>query len=279
MYAEKELGFSRNKTWQFVRLAEALDKLPALKESIEKGDITWTKARTLARVATPKTEQDWIEQARLSSNRDLENAVKQAKAVRSGQGNEQPKLLEIPIRHEVPPASVQFTFTLEIEERERLQAIMDGMRKRGNRRSRAELLLAAFDALGDRELSRDNSAPPYQIVIYRCEDCGEAKLPSGERVSPTTVARAACDCRAHRQGEPNRASIPPRVRRAVLARDGHRCAMPGCGGTRFLEVHHRVPREQGGGNEAANLVTLCSACHRLVHERKGANRIAGRLPA
>ncbi|MFN2371745.1 MAG: HNH endonuclease [Candidatus Krumholzibacteriia bacterium] len=76
-----------------------------------------------------------------------------------------------------------------------------------------------------------------------------------------------------RRGHRNAATIAPRVRREVLARDRHRCQGPGCGRTRFLEVHHVVPRERGGTNASANLVTLCAACHRLWHER-GAGAVA-----
>jgi 5-methylcytosine-specific restriction endonuclease McrA len=56
------------------------------------------------------------------------------------------------------------------------------------------------------------------------------------------------------------------VRREVLARDRHRCRRKGCRHTRFLEVHHLVPRRQGGRNEPENLVTLCTGCHSLWHE-------------
>ncbi|MBC8422613.1 HNH endonuclease [bacterium] len=53
-----------------------------------------------------------------------------------------------------------------------------------------------------------------------------------------------------------------------MIRANHRCETPGCGRTRFLEVHHRRPRSQGGGNETANLQVLCSACHQVVHRRE-----------
>jgi 5-methylcytosine-specific restriction endonuclease McrA len=56
------------------------------------------------------------------------------------------------------------------------------------------------------------------------------------------------------------------VRREVLVRDAHRCRMPGCGRSRFLEVHHVRPRAAGGSNRAENLVTLCSGCHGVLHE-------------
>lgn len=35
---------------------------------------------------------------------------------------------------------------------------------------------------------------------------------------------------------------------------------------RRLEVHHVVPRANGGSNDPANLITLCPACHEDVHD-------------
>jgi HNH endonuclease len=60
-------------------------------------------------------------------------------------------------------------------------------------------------------------------------------------------------------------TIPPALRRAVLTRDQRRCRVPGCTHTTFVDVHHIVPRSEGGRNEATNLVTLCGAHHRAVH--------------
>jgi len=91
---------------------------------------------------------------------------------------------------------------------------------------------------------------------------------AGERdLSRAESERMRCDAAFCEQGGRNTTTIPPRVRREVLARDKHRCQAPGCGRTRFLEVHHIVSRQQGESNQADNLVTLCAACHRLWHER------------
>jgi 5-methylcytosine-specific restriction endonuclease McrA len=75
--------------------------------------------------------------------------------------------------------------------------------------------------------------------------------------------------RVQSPGRPNRATIPPSVRAAVLARDRHRCAAPGCRSAHFLEVHHVMRRGQGGSNRAENLITLCRRCHRFMHEGGG----------
>jgi hypothetical protein len=55
------------------------------------------------------------------------------------------------------------------------------------------------------------------------------------------------------------------VRRAILARDQHRCCVPGCRNSTFLDLHHIHPRSEGGNNDAANLLALCGAHHRAVH--------------
>jgi len=78
-----------------------------------------------------------------------------------------------------------------------------------------------------------------------------------------------CDARVLEPGKRNRSTIPPATRRAVLARDGHRCQVPGCRHVLFLEVHHIVPRATGGSNRPENPITACSGCHKLLHENKG----------
>jgi hypothetical protein len=72
---------------------------------------------------------------------------------------------------------------------------------------------------------------------------------------------AGADVRPSRARE----SVPPALRRAVLARDRHRCTVPGCTHATFVDVHHVQPRAEGGCNEASNLRVLCSAHHRAVH--------------
>jgi 5-methylcytosine-specific restriction endonuclease McrA len=86
-------------------------------------------------------------------------------------------------------------------------------------------------------------------------------------VSPSTLERIECDARVQAEGSPNRSTIPPSTRQAVLARDGHRCQIPGCGRTQLLEVHHIRPRREGGSNQPENLLSLCGPCHQLLHEK------------
>ncbi|MDE0287177.1 MAG: HNH endonuclease signature motif containing protein [bacterium] len=63
-------------------------------------------------------------------------------------------------------------------------------------------------------------------------------------------------------------SMRPSLRRAVLARDDG-CTIDGCVSTYRLEVHHIVPRSQGGTHTAENLTTLCWYHHHVAVHRRG----------
>ncbi len=63
-----------------------------------------------------------------------------------------------------------------------------------------------------------------------------------------------------------------RTQHEVTLRDQAQCTHIGkngerCPNRRWIEVHHRKPRADGGGHELANLQTLCSGHHRMVHAK------------
>ena len=62
-------------------------------------------------------------------------------------------------------------------------------------------------------------------------------------------------------------TVPPHLRRAVIARDRH-CAHPGCRQRpAACQVHHITPRSEGGTTSLANLVLLCPFHHLIaIHQ-------------
>ncbi len=94
-------------------------------------------------------------------------------------------------------------------------------------------------------------------------------------IPPEVARRIACDATLTplltRHGEPigsGRAgrTIPPALRRAVVARDRH-CTHPGCSvPAAWCDVHHIVHWADGGLTVLANLTLLCRRHHRLAHE-------------
>ena len=55
------------------------------------------------------------------------------------------------------------------------------------------------------------------------------------------------------------------LRQQILRRDGWRCQS--CGSMSNLEVHHREFRSHSGEDSEENLITLCSVCHAIMHDR------------
>jgi hypothetical protein len=75
-YARERLGFEERKTRSLVRMAERFEELPRLEKAFRRGDIPWTKAREVVKVATPETEAEWLARCQTMSNRQLEQEVK-----------------------------------------------------------------------------------------------------------------------------------------------------------------------------------------------------------
>jgi hypothetical protein len=374
-YAANALGFSPSRTAQFLRLAEALNRLPLLSAAVLTGQLGWTKAVIVADIATERTEAVWLAEAQRLSRPDLAHRAtltraraREAAAAQALEFSTRESLLppcppappappptDPPPPHattsahaspsatgaasrpaagptaavmtatsapatrppadggspsrwalfgngladpagDLPPAGpLHVTLSFTPAQYARWAAQIERARKlaaRGSRvvpgaSSREELLLAALDELiaaanvgndaGHAATATDAPArghhgSPYQIILFRCQGCGGTRIqtPLGTRMLSRPAAEAAaCDARVLTPEGRNVTTIAPAVRRAVLVRDGYRCCAPGCTGTRFLEVHHRVPRARGGTNRPDNLVTLCAACHRLRHEPHG----------
>lgn len=105
----------------------------------------------------------------------------------------------------------------------------------------------------------------------------EAAMPLTEGQAFTRIVRYYLDARdAERRGAgPRRVGatddagvgrhggryIPADARRAVVARSGDRCEVPGCALDTFLEFAHVASHASGGSREADNLVRLCHVHH------------------
>jgi hypothetical protein len=77
-YARCELGFSDTRVGDFMRLTRKLEQPPAVKAALP--EIGYTKAREIIAVASPRTEETWVAEARVSSRRALVENVKRVKA-------------------------------------------------------------------------------------------------------------------------------------------------------------------------------------------------------
>jgi hypothetical protein len=74
-YAARILDLTTRQTRDLLRIGRALPGLPRLAAVMEAGELDWTKARELVRVATPETEEAWIARAKAVPSRVLEQQV------------------------------------------------------------------------------------------------------------------------------------------------------------------------------------------------------------
>ncbi|MCO5172440.1 MAG: hypothetical protein M9894_39585 [Planctomycetes bacterium] len=70
---------SDRKARELIALARELERLPRLRVAFREGEVAWTKARTVARIATAETEAVWLERAQTRTSRQLEVLVAEAK--------------------------------------------------------------------------------------------------------------------------------------------------------------------------------------------------------
>jgi hypothetical protein len=101
-----------------------------------------------------------------------------------------------------------------------------------------------------------------------------AETEGGQRLAPESIRRLACDSRIEwvleSQGRPvgigrRGRAVPETVLRLIRHRDGG-CRFPGCERKRWLNAHHLVHWAAGGATNLDNLILLCHAHNRLIHE-------------
>src|SRR5215813_4494456 len=74
-YVERLFGYKPRSTQEKLRVAEALEELPAIARALETGELNWSAARELTRVAVTETEREWLEFARGKTVHQLEAVV------------------------------------------------------------------------------------------------------------------------------------------------------------------------------------------------------------
>lgn len=256
-YMERVLGYAPRTAQDRLRVARALDALPKTSESFARGALSFTAVRELTRVATPATEQAWIDAAVGRNVRDIEElvAARRPGDLPTDPGDPRPRVhvVRLELQPETYAALRQARHVLEEE--------------CGRHIDDDELVaLLAHRALDGEADGRAR----YQISIQRCDMCKHAtQIGAGARIAigEAAVERAECDAQRIGNGRAKQ-QVPPAVQREVWRRDGGRCRVPGCRSARALEIHHIIHRENGGTHELANLILACSSCHQAHHDRR-----------
>ena len=268
-YALSELGLERRQTCELLRIGRALPDLPSLQREFAAGRLGWTQAREVIRVAVPETDEAWTDRALSVPMRRLEREV--AASVRGALPPDYDDDVAAPDR-------VVLRFEMSAGDALVVRKAMAVLKAQAGEEAADEgVLLAGLARVALRESHSDEQPMPeerYRVVIERCPDCGkQTHVDQGDGradVSAAVAAEADCDHETLTM-EPGPArgrlthALPPALRRAVMHRDGYRCVVPGCANATWIDVHHIVPRSEGGRHTEANTCVLCTLHHRMTH--------------
>ena len=278
-YMERELHWGPHAAKERLRVAYELIDLPQIAEGFRSGELSFSAVRELTRVATPETEEAFLEKARGQTARQVEHMVS---GLRKGDQPDTPP----------DPALIKRRVTMELSAEEyalwrRTRA--DYEAELGAPMTDGELAMTLMRRAHGQADSLDGQPlrvprPAVQSSVTTCKRCKQSFTGVGGQLlalDPKTAERMRCDAEDVgdlESDKPTRITptIPQGIRRKVFIRDGFGCVVPGCRAMRHLDVHHIIAREHGGDHSMGNLCILCFGHHQRHHA--GLLRITGRAP-
>ncbi len=272
-----------------VRVAHALKTLPAIGRAFAKGALSYSKVRALTRVASRENEDELLKFALQTTAARVEERCRELRcgtAASTGEALRAHGRRFLSLRRDPARGVVTIMVELPYETGELVDKALDCALEAAittgpeaadeswaAQRADALVALAATYLSGGREPS-SGASDHYQVTVHVEESSlrggtGRAGLPI------ESVRRIACDSDLvvlveNDKGDPLSVGrktriVPAAIKRALRARDKG-CRFPGCGRTRFVDAHHVVHWSAGGETSLDNLLLLCTAHHRLVHE-------------
>ena len=255
-YCIKYYGLSDDVAGYFVRVARKSVQVPALQNAIKEG-LSVSKAKVIASVITPMNQETWINKAQTFSKHQLEQEVAQVSAA--------------PKKPERAKACGPDRFRIEFElngeqhsnEMRAQEVVSQKLGRFANLAEVQEHLLKCF-------LDREDPVRKADRAAKRTTK-GTADAATGEKnCKQTDTSRRG---RAPVPLENERRTRPAHIDHAVNQRDRGQCRARMhdggiCGSRLFTHIHHKKRVADGGTDDLANLITLCSAHHRILHDRE-----------
>ncbi|MBI3543857.1 MAG: HNH endonuclease [Deltaproteobacteria bacterium] len=254
VYAVRELKLSESIAYNFITVARKAVEVPALKAEIARGDLSVSTARKITPVLTARNHEHWIELAKTLPRQMLEREVARVA----------PKTATPERTAYVSASRLQLTMGVSDELHAKLRRAQDLVSQSQQRPADLEATLeAVLDLFLERrdpvrKVARIRGVPKPVPGQARAHRAGETTGDRIDRRGPMATAGAG------------RSMTWAVLRRQTLRRDEGRCMHLNsrghrCNSSRWVDIHHVVPKSHGGEDVLENLVTLCKAHHLHLH--------------
>ncbi|MDQ2707679.1 MAG: HNH endonuclease [Actinomycetota bacterium] len=282
------IGMSLRTAVEHVRVAHALELLPATREAFAEGRLSYSKVRAITRIARPDTELELLGLAMAGTTSHVERVVRAAR-----QQGADPVLTNaqrtlswhwddhgmLMLRGRLAPAEGAALVAAVEEYAKRADSHFADPGQSDEPPGEVADPVAARRADALHALAAGGAAPASgqrtRVVLHLDEVTRTFRIDGGPAVPQTTAERMACDAevqlllsdRGSRLylGRTHRLASPPQIA-ALSMRDGRRCQFPGCTHTFHLHAHHVRHWLHGGRTDIDNLILLCSYHHSRVHD-------------
>jgi hypothetical protein len=208
VYSKAYFDLEPTATSNALRAAKAIRRLPLTLEALDSAKVAYSRVLEITKVATPQTEEAWIDLARTRSFSFLQSEVRDAKE----KGRDHPRK----DGHGLPGVKVKLTFDLAPQEHELTRVVIEKASgelsgslggERVDAKTAFLYIMKRFletDSAGTPSGRREGSEPPYTVLYRQCPDCRRSHVatPDGfQEVEAEVVDRVA--------GEAERVVIDP----------------------------------------------------------------------
>jgi hypothetical protein len=183
-YLEHVMGYGPNVASERIRVAEALGAMPVLERALDTNELSYSAVRAITRIATRKTEAQWLAACRGKNQRQIEELLAEREPGDRPDDPRKPDLRLQSVTYRYPPHVIamirQCRAKLESELGERIDDAQLG-------EAMATALLRG---------SAPSTKSPSQISYSVCPACKVARQNGAGvdvAVSPAVLERAACD--------------------------------------------------------------------------------------